>query len=323
LIYMLVPKIVIGLATVGTLIIFIQYSQRIFHPLMMISENLNQIQRAFVSLHRIFGILSLQQEQIELESHTKAVFKETIEFRDVWFQYKEGEWVLKGVNFSIRKGERIALVGASGSGKTTVVSLLCGFYPLKDGGSILIDGVDMRKFSLKEWRQKIGLVQQDIHLFPGNIQENVRIYDDRISEAEIISSLEDVGVGNFLSNHKDGIYSEIKERGQNISVGEKQLLSFARAIVFSPELIILDEATASVDVRTEGKIQKAMEKVLLDKTAVIVAHRLSSVINVDKILLFSEGEIIAQGTHQELLKNSEIYRNLVRLQFVDSEAETA
>ncbi|MBW6515043.1 MAG: ABC transporter ATP-binding protein/permease [Candidatus Cloacimonetes bacterium] len=318
LVYLMVPQILIGAVTIGTLIVFVQYSQRIFWPLLMISENINQIQRAFASLQRIFGILALLPETDGLKNSITPHFNEKIEFRNVWFQYKEDEWVLKDVSFTINKGEKIALVGASGSGKTTTVSLLCQFYQVQQGG-IYVDGINLNELEMKKWRQKIGLVLQDIYLFPGDIRENIRIYNDDISEQEIEKSLHIVRADDFLKKQPDGIYSEIKERGQNVSVGEKQLLSFARAMVFSPELIILDEATASVDIRTEARIQKAIETILHDKTAVIVAHRLSSVVNADKILLFQDGRIIDQGSHNELLVSSPEYKKLVELQFLHQE----
>ena len=318
LIYLMVPQILVGVVTIGTLIVFIQYSQRIFWPLLMISENINQIQRAFASLQRIFGILALKHETYGLQKTKQASFLDRIDFRDVWFQYKEDEWVLKGINFSIRKGEKVALVGSSGSGKTTTVSLLCDFYRVTRGG-IYIDGVNLNEVNTKSWRKKIGLVLQDIYLFPGDIKENIRIYNDDISEESIERALQLVEARDFLNRQESGLDAEIQERGQNISVGEKQLLSFARAIVFSPELVILDEATASIDIRTEARIQQAIETVLQDKTALIVAHRLSSVINADKILLFQNGRIIGQGTHNELLKSSPEYKKLVELQFLHQE----
>ncbi len=329
LIYVLAPQILAGLVTIGTLIVFIQYTQRIFWPLMMVSENINQIQRAFASLSRIFYILSLEPETnheedlfsgsvIEMKTTRPVSYRDTIDFKDVSFRYNKDEWVLKDIDFSINKGEKIALVGASGSGKTTTVSLLCRFYHVSRGG-IFVDGVNITDFGLKEWRRKIGLVLQDIYLFPGNVKENIRIYDNNIRDEQIFEALAYVGATNIISKLSKGIESEILERGQNLSVGEKQLLSFARAIVFNPDIIILDEATASVDVRTEMKIQNAMDKMLEGKTAIIVAHRLSSVIHSDKILFFNDGQIIASGTHSELMDTSSEYKKLVELQFLRTE----
>lgn len=286
------PKIFAGLMTLGTLIIFIQYGRNIFEPLIMISETINMIQRAFVSLERIFNILDMETEKSVVNA-IEPIFNENIVFDDVWFKYKKNEWVLKGVSFEIKKGEKIALVGASGSGKTTTVSLLERFYNI-DEGSIKVDGKNIYDFSLHAWRRKIGLVLQDIYLFPGNVAENVRIYNDNIPYESVQNALKAVEAENF-TDRRNGLEMEIIERGQNISVGEKQLLSFARALVFTPEIVIMDEATASVDAMTERKIQHAIESILKGKTAIIVAHRLSSVINADRILLFQDGRIIAKA----------------------------
>ena len=308
------PKIFAGLMTLGTLIIFIQYGRRMFEPIIMISETFNMIQRAFVSLERIFSILDLEIEKNN-EKGIVPTFNKSIKFDNVWFKYKKNEWVLKDINFEIKKGEKIAFVGASGSGKTTTVSLLERFYAV-DKGSITVDSNNINDFPLQQWRKMIGLVLQDIYLFPGNIIENVRIYNDDISKRQVEDALKAVEADNFISKKKHGIDMELNERGQNISVGEKQLLSFARALVISPEIVIMDEATSSVDAQTEKKIQKVMDKILRNKTAIIVAHRLSSVVNADKILLFSNGKIIARGKHSELMKTSEEYQKLVELQFL-------
>ncbi len=308
------PKIFAGLMTLGTLIIFIQYGRRMFEPIIMISETFNMIQRAFVSLERIFSILDLEIEKNN-EKGIVPTFNKSIRFDNVWFKYKEEEWVLKDISFEIKKGQKVAFVGASGSGKTTTVSLLERFYAV-DKGSITVDSNNINDFPLKQWRKMIGLVLQDIYLFPGNIIENVRIYNDDISKKQVEDVLKAVEANNFISKKKDGIDMELNERGQNISVGEKQLLSFARALVISPEIVILDEATSSIDAQTEKKIQKVMDKILKNKTAIIVAHRLSSVVNADKILLFSNGKIIAKGKHLELMKTSKEYQKLVELQFL-------
>ena len=316
------PKILVGdgVVTIGALIIFIQYSVRLVWPIIQISENLNQFQRAFVSLRRVYGLLDEDTENDTdgNEITSQATFQHDIVFENVWFKYKEDEWVLKDVSFTIKKGSKVALVGASGSGKTTTVSLLCRFYDIQKG-RILVDGVDIYQLPLAQWRKKIGLILQDIILFPGNLLENIRIYDDNIAEEKVVESIIVSHATPLLQRLDNDILSEIKERGQNLSMGERQLISFARAICFEPEVVIMDEATASIDAKTEAMIQTSMERLLDGKTAVIVAHRLASVVDCDEILFFDNGEIIARGTHQQLLATSEEYQNLVQLQFMHNE----
>jgi ATP-binding cassette, subfamily B, multidrug efflux pump len=315
------PQIILGVMTIGTLFIFIQYIQRLIWPLMNISENVMQIQRAFVSLKRILDLTALTTEE---EIHTgRAIphFDHEISFEHVWFAYKDEDWVLKDISFTLPRGNKLALVGASGSGKTTTVSLLCGFYqPQK--GRILIDGVPLNDLDLWLWRKKIGLILQDIFLFPGNILENIRVYNDEIPEQDVKQAVNIVQLDEFISNQAGGLAAELAERGQNISQGEKQLVSFARALAFSPEIIIMDEATASIDPQTETRIQQSMERVLANKTAVIVAHRLTSVLDAEQILYFSEGEIMHRGTHFELMQCSDAYRRLVELQMLKVVTDT-
>jgi ABC-type multidrug transport system fused ATPase/permease subunit len=313
-IILLAPKVIAGIMTIGTLVIFLQYGRRIFEPLIQISENLNMIQRSLVSLTRIFSILDIEDESVSFTDRKSPQFNHSIVFENVSFEYKKSEPVLNNINIEIKKNQKIALVGASGSGKTTTVLLLCGFYhPTK--GRILIDGIDLKTMNIYEWRKKIGLVMQDIFMFPGNILENVRIYDDKIDEERVMSALKKVQIDETVLRG-DGIFRELSERAQNISTGERQLLSFARAIVFSPELIVLDEATSSVDPRTERRIRDAMDDMLKDRTSLIVAHRLSTVLNADKIYLFQDGEIISEGDHLRLMEKSPEYTKLVNLQFL-------
>jgi ATP-binding cassette subfamily B multidrug efflux pump len=311
------PKIILGVMTIGTLIVFIQYISRLIWPLMNISENVMQIQRSMVSLKRILDLTALTTED---EIHTGKeipAFNHEIRFENVWFAYKDEDWVLRDVSFTLPKGQKLALVGASGSGKSTTVSLLCGFYqPVK--GQILIDGIPLNDLNLYLWREKIGLILQDIFLFPGNILENIRVYNDEIAIEDVKKAINIVQLDEFIENQASGMEAELAERGQNISQGEKQLISFARALAFSPEIIIMDEATASIDPQTEARIQQSMERVLQNKTAVIVAHRLTSVLDAHQILLFRDGEIIHRGTHSELMKNSAEYERLVELQMLHS-----
>ena len=309
------PKIIAGTLTVGILIVFIQYIYQLVWPLMQISENVMQIQRSFASLKRILELTELPTEDDTYTGTKIPVFEQEIKFENVWFAYKEGEWVLKDISFTIPKGKKIALVGPSGSGKTTTVSLLCGFYPVEKG-RILIDGVPLSEIDFREWRKKIGLILQDVYLFPGSILENVRVYNDQISEDKVQKAISIVQLDDFIKKLPEGINAELAERGQNISQGEKQLISFARALAFEAEIIIMDEATASIDPQTEAKIQRSMENLLSGKTALVVAHRLTSVLDADEILYFSDGRITARGKHNELLQTSPEYQKLVELQML-------
>jgi len=309
------PKIIAGTLTVGILIVFIQYIYQLIWPMMQISENVMQIQRSFASLKRILELTELPTEDDTYTGTKIPVFEQEIKFENVWFAYKEDEWVLKDISFTIPKGKKIALVGPSGSGKTTTVSLLCGFYPVEKG-RILIDGVPLSEMDFREWRKKIGLILQDVYLFPGSILENVRVYNDQISEDKVQKAISIVQLDDFIKKLPEGINAELAERGQNISQGEKQLISFARALAFEAEIIIMDEATASIDPQTEAKIQRSMENLLSGKTALVVAHRLTSVLDADEILYFSDGRITARGKHNELLQTSPEYQKLVELQML-------
>lgn len=311
-IVMLAPKIIDGTYTIGSLIIFTQYIIRITWPLIQLLENLMQVQRSFVSMTRIQELLDLPKEDYHTGENITPSFEHEIEFRNVWFAYEEDKWVLRDVSFKIPRGSQIALVGPSGSGKTTTISLLCGFYQVQKG-SILIDGININKLNLKAWRQKIGLILQDIFLFPGNVLENVRIYNDQITPEAVRNSLIAVQAKKF--SEPEQMEKELSERGQNISQGERQLLSFARAMVYDPELVIMDEATSSIDSVTETRIQHSMKTLLTGKTAMIIAHRLSSVLKADNIIYMEDGKITAAGRHEQLIKICPEYQNLVKLQF--------
>lgn len=314
------PKIIAGVATLGTLIVFIQYIYRMVWPLMHLSENVMQMQRSFVSLKRILELTELSTEDETYHGNLLPSFAREIRFENVSFAYKDEDWILKDVSFTIPKGKKIALVGASGSGKTTTVSLLCGFYHVQKG-RILIDDTPIDNLDFRAWRRKIGLILQDIFLFPGSILENIRVYNDTVPEDEVKKAVSVVQLDDFIAQLPAGLNSELAERGQNISQGEKQLISFARALAFNSEIIIMDEATASIDPQTEAKIQRTMQKVFKGKTAVVVAHRLTSVLDADEILYFSNGKILARGKHAELMNLSPEYRKLVELQLVGEDHE--
>ena len=312
------PQIMAGIVTLGTLIVFIDYTYRMIWPLMSISENVMQIQRSFVSLKRILELNELQSEDEIFTGKRLPTFEHEIRFENVWFAYNNEDWVLKDISFTIPKGKKIALVGPSGSGKTTTVSLLCYFYQAQKG-QILVDGVPLSEIDFRAWRRKIGLILQDVFLFPGSILENVRVYNDAISEEKVKEAINVVQLDEFIQEQRLGLDTELAERGQNISQGEKQLISFARALAFDAEIIVMDEATASVDPQTEARIQHSMERVFANKTVVVVAHRLTTILDADEILFFDKGRIIHRGTHQQLLKESSEYRKLVTLQMIGME----
>ncbi|HAP44303.1 MAG: hypothetical protein A2087_08575 [Spirochaetes bacterium GWD1_61_31] len=318
IIRLVAPGVFSGALTVGMLLVYIEYGMRLFEPLFSIGENIRGIQQARVAMNRIFSIMDETGEVAKADLPPR--FEREIEFRNVSFAYKEDEPVLRNVSFSIKKGQTVALVGPSGSGKTTTVSLLCRFYPV-GSGNIFIDGVPLANIDLTAWRRTIGLVLQDIYLFPGSILENVRIYDDEISEIQVFEALKTVHAADFVRKLPLDVRTELHERGTNLSMGEKQLLSFARAVAFDTQLIIMDEATASVDVATERRIQDSMQELLKGRTALIVAHRLSSILNADRILFFKDGRIIAQGRHAELLAQLPEYEELVKLQFPELSTE--
>lgn len=318
IIVLIVPQIFAGTKSIGTLIIFSQYINRIIWPLIQLLENVMQIQKSMVSLTRIRELSELPVEEYYHNEMNIESFEQEIEFKNVWFAYDAENWILKDVSFKVRKGQKVALVGPSGSGKTTTISLICGFYKYQKG-EILIDGKPLNKLNIKKWRRKVGLILQDVLLFPGNVIENVRIYDDSISPEKVMVSIKMVHAEKFFEI--SSLQNIISERGQNISQGEKQLLSFARALTFNPEIVIMDEATSSIDTVTEKKIQDSMLQVLAGKTAMIVAHRLSSIIDADNIIYFKDGQIKNQGTHAELMQTSLDYQNLVNLQFMGGHDE--
>ena len=318
LILLYAPRVLSGGMSLGTLLLFFEYGASLLRPVAEIAECIRRMQQARISFGRITSIMSLPEEA-GLENEEEAAFGKEIRFEHVWFAYKDEDWVLKDLSFSIPKGSLTAVVGSSGSGKSTTVGLLCGFYrPLK--GSITIDGRPLESLDLRSWREKIGLVLQDVYLFPGSVLENVRVYNDEVAEESVAKALESVRASGMIRTLPSGLQTNLWERGGNLSAGEKQLLAFARALAADPELVILDEATSNIDMDTEEKIRLSLDILLEGRTALIVAHRLSSVLHADQILFFREGRIVARGSHSELLANLPEYRRLVEQQFLDREA---
>jgi ATP-binding cassette, subfamily B, multidrug efflux pump len=314
LILMYAPKVLSGGMTLGTLLLFFKYGAALLRPVVEIAESIRRMQQARTSLRRIMTIMSLPKEP-GLGRTTKAVFEKEIRFEHVWFAYKDEDWVLKDVSFSIPKGSLTAVVGSSGSGKSTTVGLLCGFYRAGKG-RIAIDGEALDDLDIATWRGKTGLVLQDVYLFPGSVLENVRVYNDSVSAERVETALANVHAAEMVKNLPGGLDANLWERGGNLSAGEKQLLAFARALAAEPELVILDEATSNIDMDTEERIRRSMDVLLKGRTSLIVAHRLSSILEADQILFFEGGEIVARGTHAELYETHPAYRRLVEQQFL-------
>ncbi|CAN5672921.1 ABC transporter ATP-binding protein [soil metagenome] len=303
--------------SLGALVAFIQYSGFLFQPIRDISDKYNVLQAAVVASHRIFKTLDLpvaiKNPVTPLKSGRARGY---IEFRNVWFAYKGEDWVLKDVSFTVSPGESVALVGHTGSGKTTITNLLMRFYDIQRG-RILLDGVDLRDWDLKTLRENFAVVLQDIFLFSGTVESNIRLGRGDISDDRVTWAAGEVHADKFIERLKEGYKAEVKERGAGLSVGQKQLISFARALAFDPALLILDEATSSIDTETEQLIQQAIERVMRDRTAIVVAHRLSTVQRADQIIVLHHGEIREQGTHQELLTQRGLYWMLYKLQYAD------
>jgi ATP-binding cassette subfamily B protein len=303
--------------TLGALIAFIQYSQMLFQPIRDISDKYNVLQAAVVASHRIFKTLDQPIAILPPENPLKAErARGRIEFQNVWFAYKDDDWVLKDVSFTVEPGQSVALVGHTGSGKTTITNLLMRFYDIQRG-RILLDGVDLRDWDLHELRKNFAVVLQEVFLFSGTIAGNIRLGREDISEDRVRWAAQEVHADSFISRLKSGYEAEVRERGAGLSVGQKQLISFARALAFDPAILILDEATSSIDTETEQIIQRAIERVMRDRTSIVVAHRLSTVQNADRIIVLHHGEIREQGTHQELLAERGLYWKLYKLQYAE------
>jgi ATP-binding cassette subfamily B protein len=303
--------------TVGIVIAFVQYSQQLFQPIRDLSDKFNVLQAAIVASHRIFVLLDLPIT-IETPGKPKKTGKTVgkIEFQNVWFAYKETNWVLKDVSFTINPGESIALVGHTGSGKTTVTNLLMRFYDVQRG-KILLDGVDVREWDLQDLRENFAVVLQDVFLFSGSLAENIRLGNAAIDDEKIRWAASEVHADEFVEKLENRYESLVKERGAGLSVGQKQLISFARALAFDPKILILDEATSSIDTETEQLIQQAVDRVMQARTSLVVAHRLSTIQKCDRIFVFHHGELREAGTHHELLGVRGLYWRLYQLQYVD------
>ena len=312
--------------TLGTVIAFLQFNEMFWRPIRDLSEKYNILQTAMASSERIFQLLD-DQSVIPVRADPLPVMhvKGKIEFRNVWFAYNAGsggatppEWVLKDVSFTIEPGQTAALVGHTGAGKTSIISLLTRFYDIQQG-SILIDGTDIREMDPRDLRSHIAVVLQDVFLFSGDIKGNITLGSEQVSEDRMKAAARVVGASRFIERMPRQYDAEVKERGATLSVGQKQLLSFARALAINPKILVLDEATSSIDTETEQMLQAAIKKLLYGRTSIVIAHRLSTVQNADMIIVMHKGEIREMGTHQSLLGRDGIYRKLYLLQYRDQE----
>jgi len=305
-----------GAVTVGTVVMFVEYTRRLFGPVVMFSETLNMVQRAAASAERLFDIL--ETESLTPDGHLgEEDFPEDwdeIRFQGIWFRYsEEARWALQDVTFSIPRGSLVALVGASGGGKSTIVSLLLRFYePTR--GTITIGGKDIREFRLGVWRKRLGLVLQNVNLFPGTLSENLTVFDRDIPAEAQVAALKTIEAEDLLTLIPGGLDGSISEGGLNLSMGQRQLVNYARAVLRRPEVLVLDEATSSVDPGTERRMQRSTDLIIQGRTALVVAHRLSTVTHASVILVVQHGRIQESGTHRELLERGGVYAGLCLLQ---------
>ncbi|TET83034.1 ABC transporter ATP-binding protein, partial [candidate division TA06 bacterium] len=307
-------QVIMEAISLGTLVAFLSYVQMFFRPIRDLSEKFNTLQAAMASSERIFLLMDTKNTILEPgEPVELGKIDGKVEFKNVWFSY-DTEYVLRDVTFEVRPGESVAIVGATGAGKTSIINLLERFYEVKKG-TILIDGVDIRKMRKSDLRSNIGLVMQDVFLFAGDIQGNVRLGNSSISDEEVRRATEYANASNFIKKLDGGYSAEVKERGVTLSAGQRQLLSFARALAFDPSILVLDEATSNIDTETEVLIQDALQRLMKGRTSIIIAHRLSTIQRVNRIIVLHKGEIVEEGTHQELLKKRGIYYRLYQLQY--------
>ncbi len=307
--------VIAGEITIGTIVIFQRYISKFFEPIQEFSEQFNIIQSASAAAEKIFTLLD---EKPEIENTDNPIeltnIQGNIEFKNVWFAYKENEWVLKDVSFKVQQGHEVAFVGNTGSGKTTILLLLARYYDIQKG-EIFIDGINIKNIKINSLRKNIGQMMQDVFLFTGDVKSNIRLRNDEISDEDVIKVSKYVNADTFISQFKHGYNESVTERGSTFSVGQRQLLSFARTLAFSPAILTLDEATANIDTETELLIQNALVKLTNKRTTLVVAHRLSTIQHSNNIIVLHKGRIVEQGTHQELLKNKDLYYKLYTLQY--------
>jgi ATP-binding cassette subfamily B protein len=305
--------------SIGTLIAFIQYTELFFRPIRDLADKYNILQGAMASSERVFMLLDDDTVvPVQADAIPMPEVKGSIEFKNVWFAYNGEDFVLKNISFTVKPGQTVAFVGATGAGKSSITNLLTRLYEFQRG-SILIDGIDIRQLDPKSLREHIALVLQDVFLFSADIETNITLGNERISSERARRAAETVGADEFILRIPEGYHAQVKERGAILSVGQKQLISFARALAHDPSILILDEATSSIDIESEQLIQRAIDKLLKDRTSIVIAHRLSTIQKADNIIVLHHGEIREQGTHNELLAQNGIYRTLYELQYKEQE----
>ncbi len=312
-------RILAGALTFGALVAFIQYAEMFFRPIMELAEKYNIMQSAMAASERIFALLDVKPETgLQLSGRSLPKARGEIEFRNVWFAYQGEDYVLKNVSFRVRPGERVALVGATGAGKTSITNVLLRFYEIQRG-EILFDGVNIQDINSLELRRHFAIVLQDVFIFDGTVAHNIKLGNSEIADERMRQAARDVHADYFIEKLPEKYNQEVQERGKSLSVGQRQLLAFARALAFDPAVLILDEATSSVDTETEILIQQALERLMQNRTSLVVAHRLSTIQNADRIIVMHKGEIREVGSHQELLAKEGIYYKLYQLQYASQE----
>ena len=299
--------------TYGTVTAFIMFINIFFRPIRMIADRMNTLQMGIVSTDRILKLLD-SDDYTANDGNKKTNLKGEVEFKNVWFAYNDENWVLKDISFNAKHGESVAFVGATGAGKSSIINLLSRFYDINKG-QILIDGVDVKQYELRSLREQIGVVLQDVFLFSDTIEKNITLGDESISREKIVEAAKLVGVHDFIMQLPNDYDYNVQERGATLSVGQRQLISFVRAMVHDPKIIILDEATSSVDTETEELIQNAIDKLMRGRTSIVIAHRLSTIQKANKIIVLDKGQIMEEGTHEELLKLDGFYANLYNMQY--------
>lgn len=302
--------------TMGSLVAFPIYLNMLFNPIRTLADRFNTLQMGLVAAERVFALLDDPENLEQNGTYKPSELKGEVDFEKVWFAYNEEEFVLKDVSFHINPGETLAIVGATGSGKSTIINILNRFYEIQKG-AIKVDGVDIREYDLYSLRRRVALVLQDVFLFAGTVLENITLRDDSISREQVIEAAKMIGAHEFIEKLPGGYDYQVMERGATLSMGQRQLISFVRALVFNPDILILDEATSSIDPETEGVIQFAIETMIAKRTSIIIAHRLSTIRHADNILVLHKGEVQEYGPHEELLRNENgHYKQLYEMQFL-------